>query len=194
MISRRLAPQTHRRLLAALSVATVACAMMASNAAVRAESIAAAGPEAAKKSPVPSTRHLADTFCRVVIDAAVAGKLAEEKRKAEILRSEIEARIGDLEKAIEKHETWLAKRNDFQDKATANLVEVYARMDTDAAAERLSAIDDGVAAAILVKLPPKSASAVLGAMQADRAGRLTAFMAGSAEIERKTAASGGATP
>ena len=135
-----------------------------------------------------------EKYCDVVVDPALAAKLAQERSEAKKLQKDIEDKLQELKVAIEEHEKWLKLRNDFQNKATDNLVTVYSQMDSEAAAQRLTAVGDQIASAILLKLPPKSASAILGEMPSDVAGRLTAFMAGAAELKAQDPApSPGAT-
>ena len=144
--------------------------------------------DAATSAPAPSSSRsegLAEQYCRVAVDAGVAAKLSEERRKAEALKTEIETKLAELEKATNELKKWLQLRNDFRNQATDNLVSVYAQMDPEAAAQRLMVIAEPVAAAILLKLPPKAASAVLGEMRPDMAGKITSFMAGAAEVRAK---------
>lgn len=131
----------------------------------------------------PAGGGLADDYCRVVVDHAVAAKLAAEQARAEELKKEIDRKIALLKEATAEQQNWLRLRREFQSKATDNLVSVYSQMDAEAAAVRLGTVGEEIAAAILLKLPAKSASAVLGEMQPDMAGRLTAYMAGAAQIE-----------
>jgi len=139
-------------------------------------------------------RTLVEKYCDVVVDPALAAKLAQERSEAKKLQKDIEDKLQELKVAIDEHEKWLKLRNDFQNKATDNLVTVYSQMDSEAAAQRLTAVGDQIASAILLKLPPKSASAILGEMPSDVAGRLTAFMAGAAELNAQDPApSPGAT-
>lgn len=140
---------------------------------------------AASRYPANRDESLVEQYCRVAVDAGVAAKLAEERRKAEDLKKEIEAKLAELENATSELKKWLQLRNDFRNQATDNLVSVYAQMDAEAAAQRLTVIGEPVAAAILLKLPPKSASAVLGEMRPDMAGKITSYMAGAAEVRAK---------
>lgn len=133
-------------------------------------------------NPAQSAAGLAQRYCQVVVDEVLAAKLAEEKRRALQLKKDVEAKIIELEAATAEQKKWLQLRRDFQDKATERLVDVYAKMDAEAAALRLSAMGDDIAAAILSKLSSKSASAVMGEMQPEIAGRLTAYMAGAAAM------------
>jgi len=136
----------------------------------------------AKPQAVEPDMSLARQYCRVVGNDALAAKLAEERRRAEDLKRQIETKIGELEAATAEQKKWLQLRKEFQEKATDNLVAVYALMDAEAAAQRLTNVTDDVAAAILLKLPAKATSAILAEMQSDKAGRLTAYLAGSADV------------
>jgi flagellar motility protein MotE (MotC chaperone) len=141
----------------------------------------ATGDAAADQTKIPG-RSLPQTYCDVVVDKALAAKLAQEKRDGQALQKEIEKRLTELQAATVEQKKWLQMREDFQKKATENLVTVYAEMDVEAAAQRLPAVGDEIASAILVKMPPRSASAILAEMPSDIAGRLTAYIAGAAEL------------
>jgi flagellar motility protein MotE (MotC chaperone) len=54
-------------------------------------------------------------------------------------------------------------------------------MKPDAAAQQLSALDEETAAAVLIKLSPKISSALMAEMDAKKAARLTAIIAGSSK-------------
>lgn len=140
------------------------------------------GVPASSSTERTGENSLVEQYCRVAVDAAVAGKLQVEKQKAEAIKRDIENKTAELNEATRKLQHWLTLRDDFRKKATDGLVSVYAQMDAEAAAQRLTVIGEPIAAAILMKLPPKAASAVLGEMQPDMAGKITAFMAGAAEV------------
>ena len=59
---------------------------------------------------------------------------------------------------------------------------IYARMQPDAAAAQLVAMDEETAAAVLTKLDPRNASAILNEMDATQAARLTATISGAANV------------
>lgn len=121
-------------------------------------------------------------YCRVVLDRATRERLTSESEATEALKKEIDDRLAKLKAAIAEHEQWLKRRQDFQKKAQDGLVKVYAAMAAEAAALRLGATDETIAAAILSMLAPKAASAVLSEMPPDKAARLTANLAGAAAI------------
>lgn len=173
---------------AAPAAATAAPAPVPEKAPVSAAAPPAAAPAAeALPGPLEPARavtpgSIAATYCNVVVDQAVAAKLAEEKRTAKALQAEIETALAALDKATAEHERWLKLRNEFKEKAQENVVRVYSGMAAEAAAQRLSVVSEEVAAAILSKLPPKVASVILGEIEPQRAARLTNYMAGAAEM------------
>lgn len=136
-----------------------------------------------------SNTALAREYCHVVVDEAIAAKLAEEKQRALALKAKIETKLAELKAATAEQKEWLRLRKEFQDRATDNLVAVYALMDAEAAAQRLTGVGDDVSAAILLKLPPKATSAILAEMQTEAAGRLTAYLAGSADVTARKVSS-----
>ena len=189
-------------------------ASAAAPAAKPAPAAAPAGPNAGSspapsssqaKSPAEAARRLAPAvsppqvgadepdgetarqYCRVVLDRATRERLTSESEATEVLKKEIDDRLSKLNAAITEHETWLKRRQDFQKKAQDGLVKVYASMAAEAAALRLGATDETVAAAILSMLAPKAASAVLSEMPPDKAARLTAYLAGAAAIRPEDA-------
>jgi len=73
----------------------------------------------------------------------------------------------------------------FMKLANDGLVEIYSTMRADAAAPQLAAMNEVTAAAIVMKLPPKVASAVLAEMEADKAARMTATIAGAGRMAKR---------
>ena len=79
-----------------------------------------------------------------------------------------------------KSKEWVAKREEFLKKAEDGVVAVYAKMDPDAAAAQMNAMDEATAAALLTKLNPRVSSAILNGMDAGKAAKLTDMMSGAA--------------
>jgi flagellar motility protein MotE (MotC chaperone) len=70
--------------------------------------------------------------------------------------------------------------------ANDNLVAIYAKMQPEAAAIQIAAMDDPMAAAILGKLKPGAAGAILNEMEAERASRLAVLLASAPSGEKKS--------
>jgi flagellar motility protein MotE (MotC chaperone) len=138
--------------------------------------------------PPPATAvHLspAEQYCSNVIDAAAAAQIAQQTRELEKAKKTIDERVALLSAKTEELKKWVKKREDFTSHATDELVEIYSKMKPDAAANQLAAMDELTAAAITSKLSPKVSSLMLAEMNAEKAARLTAIVAGAAEVATK---------
>lgn len=122
----------------------------------------------------------ATRYCENVADAASDARFARQAAALRRLEGEIEERIRRLEAKRAEYEAWLDKRNRFLESAEAGVVEIYARMRPDAASEQLAMMNDVTAAAILMKIDSRIASAILNEMEPDRAAQLTTIMVGIA--------------
>lgn len=134
-------------------------------------------------APIIPDSGLAQSYCVNIADAAADARIAWQRAKLEKTEQELRKRIAALEEKEAEYKKWLKRRDEFSEKANETLVQIYARMEPDAAAPQLVAMDEETAAAVLTKLNPRNASAILNEMQPDRAARLTSTIAGAA---RKT--------
>ncbi len=123
-----------------------------------------------------------EQYCTSVQDQAALAQLALQKKELETAQVEIDKRIKVLTEKSNEYKSWLAKREDFLKRATESLVGIYAQMKPEAAAARLTAMNELVAAAIISKLAPKAAGAVLSEMETAKAARLSSVLAGAAEV------------
>ena len=113
-------------------------------------------------------------------------RIAWETRRLFELDAQVKQRLTDLEKAEASVQEWVAKRDASLKVASDNLVAIYAKMQPETAATQIAAMDDQMAAAILGKLKPGAAGAILNEMEAERASRLAAFLSGAASGEKKS--------
>jgi len=125
-------------------------------------------------------------FCSNIADAARDRRYALQKMELETLQKDINDRIALLEERRVEYEEWLARRNDFLDKAENNLVDIYSRMRPDAAAERLAEVNVELAAGILMKLQARQAGIILNEMDSKAAATLTGIMASAARRQDPT--------
>jgi len=65
--------------------------------------------------------------------------------------------------------------------AEGNLVNVYKTMKADAAAPQLEQVDAGLAAAIIMKLPPRQSGLILAEMDAKKAAMVASIMSSAAD-------------
>lgn len=175
-----------------------AAAAVASPDATRADpqTVAKADPQQSAPAPAPVSADEAGEpvaavkqYCTIVMDQAVKLRLDAEKAEALRLREQVTLKVEELEKAIARHAHWIAQREAFQARAHDALVRIYATMPAEAAAGRLAAMDELVAAAIVSKLAPKVAGALLGEMEQTKAARLSTYIAGAAEVKLQPAKS-----
>jgi len=119
-------------------------------------------------------------YCTNLADAAAEARHARQAARLEAMQAEIEERLVALESKRAEYEDWLERRERFLTLAQDSLVTIYAGMRPDAASEQLAAMDELTAAAIVAKLAPRAASAVLNEMEAEKAARIATIMAGLA--------------
>lgn len=125
-------------------------------------------------------------FCANIVDAARDRRYAVQTRELEKIRQEIDERIAALEAKRAEYEDWLARRDEVINRAEDSVVGIYSRMRPDAAAERMSQLDENLAAAILLKLNSRQAGIILNEMDSKSAARLTSIIADVAKSEDPT--------
>ena len=123
----------------------------------------------------------AQKYCTNIADAAADARYSRQAAAIAELEKEIEERIKALEAKRAEYEDWLVRREDFLRKADESVVAIFTQMRPDAASQQMSVMDMAAAAAILVKLNPRIASAILNEMDPTKAAQLTTTMAGLAK-------------
>jgi flagellar motility protein MotE (MotC chaperone) len=134
--------------------------------------------EATKPAEAKPASAELQQFC--ANNAAIIGdaRIVWQASKLRDLEAQIRQRLAELEARKAEYVAWLHKRDEALRQATESVVAIYARIRPDAAAPQIAAMDDAMAAAILVKLSPRVAGAILNEMEVGRAARLTRMMAG----------------
>jgi flagellar motility protein MotE (MotC chaperone) len=134
-------------------------------------------PKTVPAAAVASTSD-AGSFCAALRDPAAEARFAWQ---ANTLKG-LEAKLADTLKKLEERKAELQLLTDQRaaevKQAEARMTEIFSRMRPDAAALQLAAMDQAVAIAVLGKLPPRAASAVLNEMEASRAAQLAEVMGG----------------
>jgi flagellar motility protein MotE (MotC chaperone) len=128
----------------------------------------------------------ASRFCGNVAPSVAEARIAWQTKRLGELDAQVKQRLADLEKAEASMQEWVAKRDALLKAASDDLVAIYARMQPENAAVQLSAMDDQMAAAILGKLKPSAAGAILDEMEAERASKLASFLSGANGGEKKS--------
>ncbi|SFN83015.1 MgtE intracellular N domain-containing protein [Cohaesibacter marisflavi] len=125
----------------------------------------------------------ANSFCENISDLASEQRYAWQLQNLIALQSDIDGRIEKLEALRADVKGWIAKRDKVLSDVKEHIITVYERMRPEAAAERLAAVDDQVAIALLAKMKPRVVSAILNEMDAAKASDLTQEMASLVEIK-----------
>ena len=122
-------------------------------------------------------------YCLNISDQAAearAGWLAANMNR---LRDDVTAKIAELEVKRLDVQGWVEKQQAMLQAANRDLVDIYAKMDSESAAAQLGRIDIRTAVSILRQLNPRNASAILDVMEPDKAAVLVKAIA--AVIEDK---------
>ncbi|WP_398473318.1 MotE family protein [Tardiphaga sp.] len=117
-------------------------------------------------------------FCSNITDQALDARVAWQQKELEATESKLKQRIAELEAKRAEYEEWLKLREDFLKKAEENVVEIYSRMNPEAAAQQIASMADDTAAAVLAKLKVRVASAILNEMEPARGAHLADTLAG----------------
>lgn len=120
-------------------------------------------------------------FCTNIADPARDQRYLLQKQDLEKLQADVNDRIAVLEARKREYQDWLARRNDFLQKAEAGLTDVYKNMKPDAAAPQLEKVNPLLAAAIIMKLPAKQSSLILSEMDPEKAAVVAGIMSNAAD-------------
>lgn len=141
---------------------------------------APASSELTRVKPVSGDESEVERFCSNIADAARDRRYALQAAELKKLQADLDARIKALDAKKAEYETWLKRREVFLARAQDGVVNIYAGMKPDAAAERLAIVNSELAAAILMKLDTRKASVILNEMDNKAAATLTGIMASAA--------------
>lgn len=144
------------------------------------------GPVSSGVRVQPEDAGEIERFCSNIADAARDRRYALQAQELETLRADVDKRIAQLEQKRQEYEDWLKRREVFLARAQDNVVDIYGKMKPDAAAERLSALNIEMAAAILMKLDARRSSTILNEMEKKAAASITAIMVSATRREDPT--------
>ncbi|MDX5593665.1 hypothetical protein [Pseudovibrio sp. SPO723] len=116
-------------------------------------------------------------YCQNVSEDADAARMKWQLRAMFDAEEQMNAKIIELDAKIEELRNWVERREQILQRAEGHVVEIYAKMRSEAAATQLSTLDDITAVSVLMQLKPRQAGAILAEMPAERAAYLTDTMA-----------------
>jgi flagellar motility protein MotE (MotC chaperone) len=145
-------------------------------------------PESQKsKASADKTAEIeASRYCANVAPSIVEARIAWQTKRLNEIDAEVKQRLADLETAEASVKEWVAKREALLKAASDDVVAIYAKMEPENAATQISAMDDQTATAILGKLKPSAAGAILDEMEAERASKLAALLSGASDGQKKS--------
>lgn len=141
--------------------------------------------QTARPADAVTGHTVAERYCANIGDAAQDARFAWQAKTISDMEKELDKRIAAIDEKSAELKAWVEKREKFLDMANDGLVEIYTKMRADAAALQLAAMNEVTAAAIVMKLPPKIAGAVLSEMEAEKAARMTATIAGAGRSPKR---------
>lgn len=127
------------------------------------------------------TQEEIQKFCTAIAEPARDQRYLMQKQELEKLQADIDSRIETLQTRRAEYEDWLKRRNDFMQKADGQLLEIYKKMAPDAAAPQLQKANVILAAAIIMKLPPRQSSLILSEMDPDKAALVASIMSSASD-------------
>lgn len=117
-------------------------------------------------------------YCGNVAPSAAEARLAWQMKRLAEMETHVRQALDELGKREDETREWVLKREQITRAATDDLVGIYSKMSAESAAAELAAMDDVLAASVLMKLKPQAAAVILNEMDPDHAGHLTTMMAG----------------
>ena len=91
-------------------------------------------------------------YCLNIADKATDARVAWQTENLEKLKTELDAKIVQLVSRQAEVQGWVEKQQEILSTAEAGLVEIYAKMDPEVAAERLTTLDLGLSSSLLRQL------------------------------------------
>lgn len=146
----------------------------------------AANARAVAEDVTPEDKEAVIDYCLNISDKAAESRMARQVEQLKQLEGEIGLKLSELEKRQTELQAWVERQEQIQAAASAGIVEIYAAMDPEAAAQQMATIDSKLASSVLRQLKPKQASLILNEMKPDQAALLVkSIAAASKELKSK---------
>lgn len=135
------------------------------------------GTETSNTQTDQHEKSVGEQFCRNTANDASEARASWRNSLLEKTESQLLAKLAELKAEREAYTAQLDRYQSFLSSIESNVIEMYAKMRPEAAAQQLSLLDNNTAAAIMLRLKPRTASAILNEMVATRASELAALFA-----------------
>jgi len=137
----------------------------------------AAAQDAGSGDGDPDLRKIVETYCTTVSDLAAERRVALQTSALKELEARVQDRLDVLEQRTQELSDLIRKRNELRQLAKAELVDIYAGMDAEAAAAQMERLDPRLASSVLRQLKPRQASAILDVMKPEMAAMMMRLIA-----------------
>jgi flagellar motility protein MotE (MotC chaperone) len=124
-------------------------------------------------------------YCLNISDKAEEARIARQEVSLKKLEAEIDRKLVALETRRTELQSWVERQRQLQSAAAASLVDIYAVMDPEVAAEQMANIDVRLASSILRQLKARQASLILNEMKPEQAAVLVKSIAAATKQETK---------
>ncbi len=118
-----------------------------------------------------------EEYCLGIADKAADARVAWQTATLKKIEAELDSKIAKLDARQAEVQGWVEKQQQILAAAETGLVEIYAKMDPEVAAEQLTTLDLRLASSLLRQLKPRVASAILNEMASDKAALLVKSIA-----------------
>lgn len=149
-------------------------------------------PLALAEEAVPVPEAPVADYCTNFADKAAEARASWQAANLKKMQDDVTAKLAELDAKQAELQSWIDKRNAILKEAGKELVDIYAKMDPEAAALQLAKLDTTTAAAVLRQLSPRAASTILAAIEPQRAAVLAKAIA-SATMEQPSSPPGQGT-
>ena len=136
------------------------------------------------RPPERPTESEIQRYCTALAPGASEARAASQLRRLADLEELMREQAQKLEDKEIAAREWVTKRETMMKAATDDVVAIYSKMPAESAAPKLAMMDEMMAAAVLAKLKPQIASAILGEMDTEKAAKLTMLIAGGAMADK----------
>lgn len=99
--------------------------------------------------------------------------LAQEEKKLESIKKDVEAKIDKYSKILAEIDSKLKRLEKIQNEKLDYIVKVYEGMPAEDAASKLNVIDDDTATEIIRRMKPKKAAAIMAVMEPQKVVSIT---------------------
>lgn len=144
----------------------------------------AAAQDGAKTKPNLTPTEEIARYCAALGPSIVEARAAYQLRRLEDLEAQTREQVEKLEVKEREAREWVVKREEMMKAATDDVISIYGKMSSEAAAAKLAEMDERMAASILARLKPAAAAGILAEMATEKGAKLSTLIAGALTADK----------